>query len=282
MLLDALLVAVRTVTIVFMLSVLVYRRHTWRIKWERGITLFVAIQAAALFLCGPVSSITVGEVLYQLTGLHDLDNLLGCVAYVLAFGTIAGSMLWRVGADDHDGAALVTRGIIAPAFGVAIPLMVASFLASDAVQFDPALSLPEVHPDAALRVFLCTVYATCALFMLYSLLALRIISQDARQAQVARDWRRAMLCGVLGCAAGVVDTLVPTLEASWVMWVAICALGASCAYIAGRAWRRRMAPYRKLHRAVRTRRRKRRTETVHERRRQPTAYTRGDRRGTTS
>ncbi|AJA43718.1 hypothetical protein MILLY_45 [Mycobacterium phage Milly] len=257
--LDDVFTACRIGIIALVAWVVWERRHTWRLRWESGITLQLVLQAAGLALCAPGLTLVSGRALHSLTGQHHLDDFLGHVCYLLAAAVIAANMVARV-ADDDDEANLIVRKTITPVLSLAVPLMLAAHIKSGA-PLDEYLDMTAVPPDWWLRLYWIVYCAATAALLLLGIWALGIIADDKSQRQMARVWRCGLWCGVCAAAATLVNGL-----SDWSfgerLWLGAYLLAGIVAVLAVRSWRRRMRPYRGLLTATRTTQRELRADTV--------------------
>lgn len=76
------------------------RRVTWSCRWEVAATLNVALQGAAVMLMSPLASETVGQWLFKLTGVWNLEDYIGHDCYIVAASAIVYNALGRL-QDDH-------------------------------------------------------------------------------------------------------------------------------------------------------------------------------------
>ncbi|ALF01417.1 membrane protein [Mycobacterium phage Mdavu] len=263
--LDDLNRILRAAVLALMVCVILYRRLSWRglVPLERGITAHLVLQAAGVWMAGQMSSATLGRALYHATGRHHLDDLLGAILYMTSCAVLARNMLHRIADDDQDAARMTWYGVTLPIVGVSIPLTVTAFLSSNVPNSCDMALLDSVQPDAALRLYWCTVFATICALAVVTILALRIIATDPVQRHVAQDWQTAQLIAIAMCAVGATHAALPTLEATWVLWWwGMLGAAAMTAYISARGWRRHMRHTRKLLRATRTSQRELSSDTV--------------------
>ncbi|AHB79576.1 hypothetical protein PBI_VALIDUS_46 [Mycobacterium phage Validus] len=253
-------IALRSAVLILMAGVVHYRRLSWSmpVPYERGITLFLALQAVGLWLSGPLPTFGLCGLLHQLTGVEALDDLLGPLFYVLSFAVLAVNMLYRVADDDADGARLAWWAVLVPTLGVSVPVMLWSFSQASG----DASVLLNVHPEAVLRIYQCASFGAVGWLSFVAYLALRIIATDHAQRQVARDWQITLHVGITGAALGVADALTPGVGLGRLTWWGTAAVGAATALIAARSWHRQMRSARKLLHATRTTRRELDGDTI--------------------
>ncbi|ARQ95486.1 hypothetical protein I5G81_gp47 [Mycobacterium phage Shandong1] len=265
--LDVALVVARTITVLFMVSVVVYRRRTFGVPWESGITIQLALQCAGLWLCGPLASFLLGPPLHRLTGRYHFEDLLGAILYVIATAVIAANMFQRVARDDAEAQRLVGR-VLWPVITLVPTFLAACYWCSDLVREYDGLLLLDVEPDLPLCVLWCTVYATCGAHMLLAAWSLQIIADDPEQRHIAREWQVALYCGVFACIAGTINSFMPT-GTRWddLSWIGQIGIGAVTAYICARSWYRQMRTAKMLLKYTRTKRRERRADTLEAHRR---------------
>src|ERR1700759_2575996 len=93
----AVLIAITVTCIAWSLWI---RRFTWRCRWEVAATLNIALQGLTVALMSPLAADTIGVVLYDLTGVWNLQNYIGHDCYVVAASAIVYNALGRI-TDDH-------------------------------------------------------------------------------------------------------------------------------------------------------------------------------------
>ncbi|ASR85928.1 hypothetical protein SEA_PEANAM_44 [Mycobacterium phage Peanam] len=262
--LDALNLTLRVAAVATMAAVVYYRRLSWRmiVPCEMGITLFIALQALGLWLSGPLPTFGLCTVLYRLTGQHHLDNLLGPVLYVCAFGVLAANMLYRIADDDADAHRMIGLGVMLPVLGGGLPVMIAAFLATRGRNGERGNALLNEQPSTALRIFEHGTFSTVAWLSIVSCFALRIIATDPAQRQVARDWSIALKVCAGAAVLACLDAATPHAGLGHFTWWGTACVGAATALIAARGWHRHMRTARTLLRVTRTRRSELRADTL--------------------
>ncbi|ALF00479.1 hypothetical protein SEA_MUFASA_45 [Mycobacterium phage Mufasa] len=260
MLHDVTIASLRVLAFAIIAGAIWYRRHTWRLRWEGGITLQLALQSVAIWLCSPSADALARKVhLPELVGVHQAETYLGQCVFLGAVAVVTTNMLTRV-ADDDDEAQMLVQQRVMPIITLAPALMLACLVSSEAPLHE-ALDLFDVHPDAWLRAYWCVYLGALIALVGIALWALSIIADDPAQRAVARVWQGALWCGIVGCTAGLINAFVEA-PLGWAVWYATAAEGVTCAVLAARSWRIRMRPYRGLLAAVRTTQRELRADTV--------------------
>ncbi|AHY26868.1 hypothetical protein PBI_ZOEJ_44 [Mycobacterium phage ZoeJ] len=254
------LVLLRVLAFAIIAGAIWYRRHTWRMRWEGGITLQLALQLVAMWLCAPGTDALARYVhLPELVGVHQVETFLGNCVFLGAVAVVAANMLTRIADDDNEAQALVQQRLL-PIVSAAPALMLGCLVSSQAPLHE-ALDLFDVHPDGWLRAYWCIYFGALIAVVSIALWALNIIADDPAQRAVARIWQAALWCGAVGCVVGLINAFVAA-PLGWAIWYATAAEAVTCAVLAARSWRIRMRPYRGLLAATRTTQRELRADTV--------------------
>lgn len=212
------------------------RRSTWHVPWEVAATLNVALQAAEIVLIsGPVAR-RISPILHAITGLWNIEDLIGHLAYITAMAAMTYMVVSRLDMSEVQFDRYVHRRIEIPS-AIFLPIVFVMFYYAGFGnrEFDPVLAHPNLWSRA---YFLMYVVADCYL-LAHAIPALVIIRRDSRQKNTATAYL---------CAIGVsIVTCVVMLIGSYPMlvWVMIRAETAAYAIAASYAWRARVKRLRK-------------------------------------
>lgn len=116
-----------SIAIVAIGAALLIRRATWSSPAERGITINLLLQGAAVVLMLPITNDTLGQWLYERTGYGNLTNLIGHDFYVVAASSILMTALYMRNPDEVLQRKFRQR-VEMPCLMI-IPVMLALFLA---------------------------------------------------------------------------------------------------------------------------------------------------------
>lgn len=254
------------------LAAVLLRWRSFRILHEGLLTSALLLQLLGAALCGSASSMTLGRIIYQATGIWHLDDWLGRTFYLFSAATIAVSMLHRV-CDDDEVRTYFARWI-APSLYLVPVVTLALHMSS------PALRAPRVHhnmldmPATDVGIVGTTALNYCATLHLLAVAVLCLwhIAHDERQGRIAVAWIVALAFCIACCALATASAFMTTQHA-------ITAIISLCGYVTtiilsvclAWSWWTKIRPYRGLIRATRTSRRALRDDTAeaHRRRLRP-------------
>lgn len=230
---DALPAGIMLGAIVFLAAsrALWNRRTTWRIPWEVAATLNVALQTAEIILIsGPVSR-WLGPKLHAATGIWNLEDLAGHLAYIIGMAAMAFTILSRLNMPDAALAQYIKHRIEFP-LALFIPAVMMVFECAgfgDGRDVDLVLA----HPTLWTRVYFL-MYVGAVIYLLALVIpALLIIRRHQHQKPTATVYLCATGISGLCCVAIIVG--IPVL-----VWVLIRAETAGYAIAASFAWSMRI------------------------------------------
>lgn len=117
-------------TVLVVLYSLWVRRDTWWSRWEIGITSAIAMEGCALVLLSPWAAQTFGKWLHGVTGLWNVQQLVGHICIIMAIAANCYHVMARL-ADFDRMRSLYLRQVKWPA-RLVVPAMVVVFVVADA------------------------------------------------------------------------------------------------------------------------------------------------------
>jgi hypothetical protein len=216
------------------------RRLTWHCRWEVAATLNVALQGGAVILMSPWASRNIGLRLHELTGHHNLEDLLAHDMYIVAASAIVYNTIGRLG-NDSIMQRRFSMFVEKPAT-LCIPLMFASFTLSNGSSMYEH-DFFDVPTDAWLKLYWTTMCIMLIWLLSYSARSLLVLRRQPQNARVATTYLAAAACGIAACLVRLVtaytpQSIGPTPGASFI-WIFACLCGAGFAVSSAYSWTRK-------------------------------------------
>jgi len=213
------------------------RRVTWSCRWEVAATLNIALQGLAVLMMSPWASETIGQVLYSLTGMWNLEDYIGHDAYIVAASAVVYNALGRL-QDDHAMQLTFRQYVERPAT-LCIPLLLVTFsVGNGAAIYRPDFF--EVPTDFWLNLYWLLLCGTLIYLLGYGSRALLILRKDPRSRRIANVYLIASIAGITACVVRIVTAFVPALQAvegGTLVWIFACMCGAGFALASAHSWR---------------------------------------------
>lgn len=213
------------------------RRVTWSCRWEVAATLNVALQGAAVMLMSPLASETVGQWLFKLTGVWNLEDYIGHDCYIVAASAIVYNALGRL-QDDHSIHTTFKQYVERPATLCIPALLVAFSLGNGAKIYRPDFF--QVPTDFWLSTYWLMLCGMLIYLLGYGARALMILRRDPRSRLIANVYLFATFSGIIACAVRIATAYFPAF-AEWengrAVWLFACMCGAVFAVAAAHSWR---------------------------------------------
>ena len=213
------------------------RRLTWSCRWEVAATLNIALQGLAVLMMSPWASETIGQVLYSLTGMWNLEDYIGHDAYIVAASAVVYNALGRL-QDDHAMQLTFKQYVERPAT-LCIPLLLVTFsVGNGAAIYRPDFF--EVPTDFWLNLYWLLLCGTLIYLLGYGSRALLILRKDPRSRRIANVYLIASIAGITACIVRIVTAFVPALQAvegGTLVWIFACMCGAGFALASAHSWR---------------------------------------------
>jgi hypothetical protein len=225
------------ITVACMAWSLWIRRVTWSCRWEVAATLNIALQLAAVVLMSPLASQTLGHLLYNLTGMWNLEDYIGHDCYIVAASAIVYNALGRL-QEDNAMQASFKQYVERPAT-LCIPLLLATFSLGNgaAVYRDDFFDTPT---DGWLSLYWLLLCSTLIYLLGYGFRAMLVLRKDPRSRMIANVYLAACASGIAACIVRIVTAFTPRLQAiegGTLVWVFACSCGAGFALASAHSWR---------------------------------------------
>lgn len=211
------------------------RRTTWGSPWDAANTTGIALFGIALTLISPVFTLQVSPTLHRWTGSWQLEDLVGHICALAGCVCLVYNSLIRVARDDDDLHRLANR-LVTPVV-VAVPMMVAAFMLTDAMT-GVHLDMLNTPTDNWLKTYWCVLSATKLWLAAVLIWALWIALDDDRCRTTVAYYLVGAALGVATAGACVVNAFTPLPNAG--LWYLGCAATAVFATASAASWRRRM------------------------------------------
>jgi len=202
------------------------RRGTWTFRWESAATINLA-GLAIYFVCVMPATAPAYDVLYHLTGVWNLEDLVGHTAYLFGIGTLAHAMIARL--DIADRRRFLRQRFELPV-NIGLPTLIGVFVAASPdhhaadLLFEPARGWLAVY---------WILWAALSLWILGHLLwAMLIIRTDRRSAPVANIYVAAVAVDIASLVALCLSVTVglPASVAAVLICVATVCYAAAAIY----------------------------------------------------
>jgi uncharacterized membrane protein len=190
-----------------------HRRATWRLPYDRALTLAIVFGAATLFLCSPVQYNYLDSYFFDLTGIDHVASFLGQLSGLAALSTCIYAAVSRL--VPHDEVETVMRRAEYPV-AFAILIMLIALANTRALRQRAHPDMLQVPPDPWLAVYwvvLIVIAIYLAGFLLRMLLVLRT---DPRSRTVATLLAAGSVLTVVSFAAVAWDIASPIPSA--IIW----------------------------------------------------------------
>ena len=217
------------------------RRRTWFSSWERGITITLALNAAAILALLPDT--TISRHLDTFTGHRHIGSCVACCLFILAAASFRYAVACRVAHDDAEDRRQAEK--IGTAVTISLPLLVGAFWASSAPDNHYQPNIFDVPPDLWLTVFWIVAEGTC-MWMLGDTIRLLLIARTDPRA-LRHTWMNrvntlyiaGLVCGMIASAIRLATLLIPALqpvEHGALIWVFASLAGAFITCAAAQSW----------------------------------------------
>jgi len=219
------------------------RRKTWRIRWDRALTMSVLFQGLGFALCAPIQSRYLGHALFALTGIAHLSDLFGHVLFICSICLVIYACACRLvpDAELED----VLHKIELPG-SIAGATMLAAITLSHNLSRKSVPDFLDVPFDFWLRVYWLT-YGVMVIYLLCFLIRLLwALRQDPRSRLTSDLFIIASGLGLLAFAALLTRVINPGLVAPfwvWAFWTPASMAGGLAAFAAAWSWWGRTRPF---------------------------------------
>ena len=216
------------------------RRKTWRIQWERALTMSVLFQGSGFALCAPAMSHYLGHALFRITGVAHLHDFFGYVLFICAICGVIYACACRLVPDDELEDLL--HKIEFPG-AIAGGVMLAAITLSHNLSRESPADFLDVPCDFWLRVYWLTYGAIVMYLLCFVVRLLWVLRRDPRSRLTADLFIIASGLGVVSFALLLTRIIInPGLVARFWISTPSCVAGGLAAFAAAWSWRERMRP----------------------------------------
>ena len=217
------------------------RRKTWRIQWERALTMSVLLQGSGFALCAPAMSHYLGHALFRITGVAHLHDFFGYVLFICAICGVIYACACRLVPDDELEDLL--HKIEFPG-AIAGGVMLAAITLSHNLSRESPADFLDVPCDFWLRVYWLTYGAIIIYLLCFLVRLLWVLRRDPRSRLTADLFIMATGLGLVSFAVLLTRIIInPGLVACFWIWIPLCASGGLAAFAAAWSWRGRTRPF---------------------------------------
>lgn len=216
------------------------RRKTWRIQWDRVLTMSVLFQGLSFALCAPTMSHYLGHALFRITGVAHLLDFFGHVLFICAICSVVYACACRL-VLDHQLEDLLHK-IEFPG-SVAAGTMLAAITLSHNLSRNPTPDFLDVPCDFWLRVYWFTYGALVIYLLCFLVRLLWVLRRDPRSRLTSDLFIIAAGIGLVSFAALLARVINPGLIARFWIWTPSCLAGGLAAFAAAWSWWGRSRPF---------------------------------------
>lgn len=214
------------------------RRITWSAKQEKAITVNVALQGIAVVGMLPLTAISIGQYIYELTGEANIPNLIAHDCYIVAASMILFTGLYMATDDDGELRRTFRRRVELPCTLI-IPVLVFLFMESRADDA-PTRDFFALNGGAWLCAYWLILTGTISYALAYALWMFRRLITEPGFRLLMALYIAATAFGIAACAIKATTAVLAVdaaITAPWVWWTAsLC--GAIFAVTSAREWSR--------------------------------------------
>jgi hypothetical protein len=213
------------------------RRTTWRIPWDRALTMSALFQGMGFALCAPAMSRYLGHALFRITGIAHLHDFFGDVLFICAISCVIYACACRLVADDELEDLL--HKIELPG-SVAGGTMLAAITLSHSLSGNSPADFFDVPCDFWLDIYWLSYGAIIVYLLCFLVRLLWVVRRDPRSRLTADLFISATVLGLVSFVALLSRIIDPGLVASVWIWTPLCMSGGLGAFAAAWSWRGRM------------------------------------------
>ena len=212
------------------------RRDTWRSRWEVGASLAVVLEACALLLMSPDTSPSLGPALHRVTGLWNVQHLLGHLCLIVAIAAIIHHALMRI-ADEGQARTLFHNHVLRP-LRIGLLLQVVVFVVAD-LGYHRDLFSAAVNTGWLAAYWVLTGGLVIYLSG-YAGRLLLIMHSDPRARATVDIYLASAAVGVVASLLQI-STVWTGVDVTVAVWLCACLAIAIFAYGAARSWRAKVS-----------------------------------------
>jgi hypothetical protein len=214
------------------------RRKTWRIQWDRALTLSFLFQGLGFALCAPAMSHYLEHALFRISGVAHLRDFFGHVLFICAICYVIYACACRLVPDLELESVLYKIEFPGALAGGA---MLAAMTLSHNLSRESPPDFLDVPCDFWLRVYWLTYGAIIIYLLCFVVRLLWVLRRDPRSRLTADLFIIASGLGVVSFAVLLTRIIInPALLARFWIWAPSCVAGGVAAFAAAWSWRQRM------------------------------------------
>jgi hypothetical protein len=215
------------------------RRKTWRVRWDRALTMSVLLQGLGFALCAPAMSHYLEHPLFRITGVAHLRDFFGYVLFICAICCVIYACACRLAAD-HELESVLYKIELPGA--IAGGTMLAAITLSHNLSREPPTDFLDVPCDFWLRVYWLAYGAIIIYLLCFLVRLLWVLRRDPRSRLTADLFIMASGLGLASFAVLLTQIISPGLVARFWIWTPLSVSGGLAAFAAAWSWRERMRP----------------------------------------
>jgi uncharacterized membrane protein YsdA (DUF1294 family) len=216
------------------------RRKTWRIQWDRALTMSFLFQGLGFALCAPAMSHYLGHALFRISGVAHLLDFFGHVLFICAICCIIYACACRL-VPDHELESVLYKIELPGA--IAAGTMLAAITLSHNLSREPPPDFLDVPCDFWLRVYWLTYGAIVIYLQCFLVRLLWVLRRDPRSRLISDLFIIAIGLGLVSFTVLLARIIInPGLVARFWIWTPACVAGGLAAFAAAWSWRERMGP----------------------------------------
>lgn len=222
-----------TATFAVTIYTLWVRRTTWRVGWETATTVNVIGLSTCMLLIPPYLANLWGPPLHAITGIWNLQDLIGHITYLIGISALLHTVIHRLALPDRER--LIRQRIEVPAT-IVLPTLIAMFLVGAPDQ--PIVDLISAPMHGWLAAYWLMLCAAAGWIIGHLIWALTIMRRDSRHVIVANIYLVALALD--GCCVACLVLHVFCRAPGWPAWVTLCAACVGYVVAAWVSWERKL------------------------------------------
>ncbi len=216
------------------------RRKTWRIRWDRALTMSFLFQGLGFALSTPAMSHYLERPLFRISGVAHLRDFFGHVLFIGAICCVIYACVCRLVPDRELESVLYKIEFPAAIAGGA---MLAAITLSHNLSREPPPDFLDVPCDFWLRVYWLAYGAIVIYLLCFAVRLLWVLRRDPRSRLTADLFIIASGLGVLSFSLLLTRIIInPGLVARFWISTPSFVAGGLAAFAAAWSWRERMRP----------------------------------------
>jgi hypothetical protein len=216
------------------------RRKTWRLQWDRALTISFLLQGLGFALTAPAMSHYLEHALFRISGVAHLRDFFGHVLFICAICCVIYACACRL-VPDHELESVLYKIELPGA--IAGGTMLAAITLSHNLSRETPPDFLDVPCDFWLRLYWLTYGAIVIYLLCFVVRLLWVLRSDPRSRLISDLFIIAGGLGVISFAVVLTRTIInPGLVARFWIWTPSSVAGGLAAFAAAWSWRERMRP----------------------------------------